>query len=233
MSQRISKSTLLRMAAVAICALPAAALAEQGPQRPRTAEGQSTAAIVKPRAQAARPITAEEWAKTAEFMKQNAPERFGLYLSMREGPAKEQLRQVLVNRWRRLEEIQTQMPKLYDVKVKEVRLDDQIFQIGREMKKASGSVKEQLRSDLKTKVAELFDNGLEERQLRIADLEARLKKQQQLLEADNKNRDRLIAKSYRQISNRLDNNPANRVQEAAPPTRNADEDDQPPPADEN
>ena len=142
MSPRISKSKLLRIAALAVFALPVAASAEQGAQKPKTFESQSTAANAKPRAQAARPITAEEWGKAVEFMKQNAPRRFGVYLTMREGQAKDQLRQMLVNRWRRLDELQSQSKKLYEVKINEVRLDDQIFEIGREMRKVNGPAKE-------------------------------------------------------------------------------------------
>lgn len=192
-----------KLAACLTGALLVGALAEIPIQPAGAQENQSTAArprnnkAAKP---ATAPPTAEEEAKTAQFMEQYAPERFKVFKASREGPAKKQFGQFLINRWRRLEELRTRQPDLYQVRVEAIRLDDDIFSICRQMKKANTADMQKLLPVLHTKVADLFDNGLKERKIRIAQLEAQLKNQTDLLEADSSRRDELIARRYHQIS---------------------------------
>jgi len=193
----------LKLAACLTGALLLGAVAVFPVQPAGAQENQSTAArsrnntAAKP---ATAPPTAEEEAKTAQFMEQYAPERFKVFKASRDGAAKKQFGQFLINRWRRLEELRTRQPDLYQVRVEAIRLDDDIFSICRQMKKANTADKQKLLADLKGKVADLFDNGLHERKIRIAQLEAQLKNQTDLLEADSSKREELIARRYRQIS---------------------------------
>lgn len=221
-----------KLAACLTGALLLGAVAEIPLQPAGAQENQSTAA--RPRNNAAKPAnappTVEEEAKTAQFMEKYAPERFKVFKASREGPAKKQFGQFLINRWRRLEELRTRQPDLYQVRVDAIRLDDDIFTICRQMKKANTADKQKLLAELRGKVGELVDNGLKERQIRIDQLQAQLKKQNDLLEADSSQREEMIARRYRQISTqgvagaRLGNSP-NKETIAAPERPPGDKDD--------
>lgn len=232
-----SQPTRVRRLKLAVClssALLFGALAEMAPQPAGAQENQSTSARpgnngAKAAAANVAP-TAEEEAKTAQFMTQYAPERFKVFKASREGPAKKQFGQFLINRWRRLEELRSRQPELYKVRVDAIRLDDDIFSICRQMKKANTADKQKLLGDLKGKVAELFDNGIKERQIRIDQLQTQLKKQNELLEADSNQREELIARRYHQIATqgvagaRLGNSP-NKETIAAPERPAGEKDD--------
>jgi hypothetical protein len=197
------KSHLLRAALWAMCAGPIAVFAaEQTPRSGRSdpSPAQRPKAIDSTRGGQPFPATPEEWARTAQFMEENAPQRFRVYLSSKDAPRKHEFEQFLVNRWRRLEELKAQSPELYDVRTNEIKLNDQVFALCQQIKSTNGPQKQKLQDELKRKVAELFDNGLSERRLRISQLQERLKKQTQALESDTRKRDELISKRYRQIS---------------------------------
>ena len=229
---QLTRAGRWKLAACLTGALLLGAVAELPIQPAGAQENQSTAA--RPHNNAAKPATApptaEEETKTAQVMEQYAPERFKVFKASREGPAKKQFGQFLINRWRRLEELRTRQPELYKVRVEAIRLDDDIFTICRKMKKANTADKQKLLAELKEKVGDLVDNGLKERQIRIDQLQAQLKKQNDLLKADSSQREELIARRYHQISTqgvagaRLGNSPSKEIY-AVPAEQPGDKDD--------
>jgi CheY-like chemotaxis protein len=142
--------------------------------------------------------TPDELTAAVDFMKQHAPHRLSFSDSLRRPAARENFERSIVVQKRNFDRLQPDAP-LYDVKLREFEINDDIFELCRQMKQFPRRAAT-FEPPLKTKVAELFDVGMKERQLRIDRLEKALADQRKAMETAEMNRDDLIAKNFSEIS---------------------------------
>ena len=180
----------------AICAAPlagGAALAQTGANR----AGNAPAAG---RAGQGLGFTQEELAAAIEFMKLHGPHRLNAAMNRLPGP-REQFERNIVNQKRTFDRLQGENPELYQVRVREYEVNDDIFELCRQMRPARRGVSStSIQPQLKEKVSELFDLGIKDQQLRIDKLERDLATARKALDSAQKNRDQLVAQNIDKIS---------------------------------
>jgi hypothetical protein len=143
--------------------------------------------------------TREEWEQARTFLQLHSPNRLKQFMNLRFPQAQERVQWVLMNRYRNLMRLKSLSPDLYDVKVQEVELEDEVFGICLKIKSSQGDT-EALRASLKPKLAALFDKGIEERQLRIGMLEKTLARQKEQLSKEQSARDQRIEQQYKRVA---------------------------------
>lgn len=150
------------------------------------------------------PVTEEEWKQAKEFLETNSPNRYRRIMSLERRQAAglktgnfEGLKRVLVGVWLDLSVLKDESPELYVTRLREVKLEDEIFGICLEMQKHGA--KQEQSEHLKTKVAELFDVGLIERQQRIALVETAIREQKKSLVSDQANKTQLVSQRFQFI----------------------------------
>lgn len=215
MNSTLKPSRLIRLAAAAVLAVPLAGFAAERAAQPANKPAN---AAVRPQ----RAFTDAELADAVDFMKVHAPNRLKASANIRTPEYKERFERFIVNQKRNLDKLKTDSPKIYELRVQEMTINDDIFEICRQMRDASRNRRPtaKLESDLHAKVEELFDIGIQERKVRIDRLEEMLAQQKKALESDQNNRDRMIETHTDEIArkgvdgaplNRADSNPGQEV----------------------
>jgi hypothetical protein len=150
------------------------------------------------------PITEEEWKQAKEFLQQYSPNRYRRIQTLETKHAAglkagnfEGLKRVLVDVWLDLSVTREESPALYQTRLKEVKLEDDIFGICLEMQKVHHD--KQASDHLKAKVAELFEVGLVERQQRIGLVETAIGEQKKSLVSDQANKAQLVSQRYQYV----------------------------------
>jgi len=136
----------------------------------------------------------KEWEAAKEFLSIHSKNRYAQIERLPGGP-KKPFEQFLVGRYRMINRLKLQSPELYDLKVHEVELDDDVFGICLKLKRNAGD-KPRLQTELKAKIRELFDLGVSERKLRIGLVETALADQKKILKTEQEGRDQLVEDRY-------------------------------------
>ncbi|MDB5356825.1 MAG: hypothetical protein JWN24_3278 [Phycisphaerales bacterium] len=214
MSSRAKQpAKFVRLAAWALCAGPIVLLAAERPagrpERPASNGAGPNRGIERDRGDGSRAgigghakmsLTKEEWEGTAEFLRKYAPNRLTFVENIGEGDRKENLKRVLFGLVRNINALQVQSISLYNLRIEEFQLDDQIFGICSNLRTAQGAQKEELRDDLRKKVTLLFDKGLEERKVRIERLQKMIEDQKKALVTDSDRRQTIIDSRFLYIA---------------------------------
>jgi len=193
MNNLIRTSALL-LATLAPLAVPLRAGAQTAPIRPN----QPPRGNVQ---QPQQPPPQEELNEAIEFMKKNAPHRLSAMQGLRAPRAVENAKWTIVNQKRRFDQIKSNnadSPEVYQARLKEYQINDDIFELCRQIiqqPKTVATIEPQLRG----KVQELFDVGIQERKARIDRLEKQLARLKKEVQNDEAKRDDLVAKNYQTI----------------------------------
>ncbi len=151
-SRSITSTRLLRLIAWGLCVMPVVVAAEH--IRP-LAHPASSPEIVRVaadnglldrghdrsewRASHATRLTDEEveagWPEARRFFIKHAPNRFGQVEHMTGGPGMP-LKRFFVNRWKSVVSLEKQSPELYATRVQEVELEDEVFRLCLQLKRA-------------------------------------------------------------------------------------------------
>ena len=103
----------------------------------------------------------------------------------------------IVRRIRNLERLKAQSPAVHELRLKHIQLEDDAFGLYQDLKAAGkGAEKDKLQSELKAKIALLFDNAMAERQQRIEELQTFLARQREAVEKDSQQRKQLVDADY-------------------------------------
>ena len=198
----ITPDRLIRLTAWALCLTPfVVAFDRMGSSAERLAgEGRPMERVRESeRADERRTTPADEspaeWEQVKEFLRKHAPHRNAL-LERRAGKEQRPAR-FFLKRWRAVEALKTESPELYNTKVREVELEDDLLGIC--LRLNNGGDRPALQTQMKTKIADLFDLGVKERTLRIARVESALSEQKKTLNSEIQNRDALIAERFELI----------------------------------
>jgi hypothetical protein len=152
--------------------------------------------------QPAQSYSPEELKAAVEFMQKHAPHRLAVMESFRNPQIFQRTRQTIVNQKRNFDRIKTNnanSPEIYEARLREFEINDEIFGICKKIQQRPADAKA-LTPELESKVSELWDLGIKERQARIDRLEKMLAAQKSSLEADEKKRDKVISTKVAEIA---------------------------------
>ena len=135
------------------------------------------------------PITPDDVREAEAFMKDAFPVRYHFYEMLPDDrPAKRNLSQMMVRKYRQFRRIQEQQPDLYDTMLKQEQLRDQAFGYARDARSGNAEAEDKLRMA----VTEMVDLNLKERQARIEKLKKQLDEMMQQLSNDQSQREQKI-----------------------------------------
>jgi len=195
---RIIHKIALSVAGVALAALPIVAHAQATPNGARgPLRGQA-------QQQPQQPPPQEEYNEALKFMEANAPHRLAVMQRFTNPRVIENAKWTMVNQKRRFETIKANnadSPEVYQAWLRGYQINDDIFYLCHQIlqqPKLVSTIEPQLRA----KVQELFDVGIQERQARIDRLEKQLARLRKEVDNDQAKRDELVAKNYQDIRQR-------------------------------
>lgn len=176
---------------------PAASQVNAAPKPPDSA---SPGDPRRPRRNAA--VIDAEWPDAQEFLRENAPHYEEAIRSISASLPdfrKFRLEAAVINRVQTLKRLKEHFPELYEVRLEQLRLFDNLFDTHRQYASAGGAQKEKLREQIKQEVGALVDNAMKDRQKRIARLQEMLGKLNERAEKENQNRDAVVEKHLRTV----------------------------------
>ncbi|HEX4794772.1 MAG TPA: hypothetical protein VH370_13310 [Humisphaera sp.] len=142
----------------------------------------------------------EELNEGIKFMQANAPHRLAV-LQKLGGRAGANAQWTVVNQKKRFDMIKANnadSPEIYQARLREYQINDDIFDLCYQVRWASKPIAA-IEPQLRAKVQELFDVGIQERQARIDRLEKQLARLKKEVDNDKAKRDELVAKNYQSI----------------------------------
>jgi hypothetical protein len=148
---------------------------------------------LRPRAMAGmRRRAAEKDAEQAIlFMREHSPNRFRFFDALPEESSERYAIILLVSaRWRAIEALKEDDPPLYETKLKQIHIEDDIY--GMVASPQTPAQRESMRARLHESVRELLVLGLSERERRIEQLHRALKTEEEKLQNDRKQLDVMI-----------------------------------------
>jgi len=150
-----------------------------------------------------RPVSAEEWVYVDRFMKNFSPIRWIKFNDLPENDKKQKLKNAIAVRYRAMQELKGNDSGLYDLRLKRLRVEDEIFDVGWKLNHPDAAkspttapttqpTPEEMRSHLRELVRDLVRNRIEERRMRVAQLKERLGNEQNRLDQEQSNEERAI-----------------------------------------
>jgi hypothetical protein len=146
---------------------------------------------------ATRPVGPDEFQDIDRFMRIYSPKRWARLKDVPDD-RQERLRGFVAARYRNLQDLKQNDPKMYDLRLVRMQIEDQIFDLGWQLKDSPEKA-ESIRSTLREQVGKLVDNRLEERRLRVQTLREKLDLEQNRLAAEEAHKDAAIESSLKAI----------------------------------
>lgn len=129
-------------------------------------------------------ISDEKWAAVERFMKAHSPERLKR-LDEVPDERREMIRRSIVRRFDSMQQAREREPKMYELRLKRMRIEDEIFTLGLKLKElVKPDAVEKTRKELRAQVKALLENRLSERRLRLEQAEQRLKEERKGLQRE-------------------------------------------------
>lgn len=123
--------------------------------------------------------------QAAQFMRENSPNRWQVVDSLPEdSPDRRAVMAFITLRWRSLQNVKDEDAPLYEIKLKQLHIEDGIY--GMLATTQSAAEREPLRSRLRESVDELLNLGFAEREHRIEQLRKMVKTEQEKLDTSRK-----------------------------------------------
>jgi hypothetical protein len=197
---------------------------------------------------AASPLpTEEEWRQVAALFSEISPARWHVFEQVLAKPGRrDRARRYLFARYNELRDLQKNSPAAYQLKLQQVRFEDEIFRLDTAIRvAASPADAETLRAELRDKVRERVNKDLADREQRLRQLQERLDREKAALEQVRKRSDltvenrsnniRRLAERYRNWAagkNPDGSTPANRNNPNRNIPRQPESNEPPPPSDD-
>ena len=139
-------------------------------------------------------ITDEKWAAVERFMKAHSPERLKRLDEVPE-ERREMIRRSIVRRFDSMQQAREREPEMYDLRLKRMRLEDEIFTLGLKLKElVKPDAVEKTREQLREQVKALLENRLSERRLRLQQAEQRLQEERKGLQREEEGLGEIVEK---------------------------------------
>lgn len=136
----------------------------------------------------------EEWEKFVAFMKENSPKRWSVVENSSNPDGQMRMRGMLYQRFRVLERLRNADQDMYEVNLRRIGVEDEIFDISYSALLTEGRpLTPQELSKLREQVTALVDITIEEREVRVQRLRDMLKREEGLLTVEKGQREAAIA----------------------------------------
>lgn len=203
-----------------VAALPdSASLPQDVPAAPGGPDGFRAGRRFGPRHGRNSYMTHSEWAQISAFMEEHSPVRLKFINDLPDGPRKNMMQSFAARTFHTYQQAQANNPKLAAILVNRVELEDQVFDLAGQVRRADPAGRDALEQDLRQKISDLVDTNIKERQLRIDSLEATLSSEQMRLAEDKKQREKLVDQKFNAVmqeAKKLLPRDEPRIREAAP-----------------
>lgn len=136
------------------------------------------------------------------FMQENSPNRFSMYeLLPDDAPQKRMIRRFIAGFYRQLMDEKQNDADSYELSLKQIGLDDEIFAIVREYRRApeESADRKKAREDLKSAMGDWVDNSLALRLRRIDRLEKALEREKKRLQSDRDRREAFVEERVQKV----------------------------------
>jgi hypothetical protein len=134
----------------------------------------------------------DELDAAVEFMREHSPKRWEM-LERRQGPIFPQTMRFIMSRYRNLKNLEREDSKLYKLRLQQLTIEDSIFAMNREMRQPiSDERRQEILKEMRARVEESVDVWIEEREHRLARLEATVNRERERLESDRGRRQLMI-----------------------------------------
>jgi hypothetical protein len=141
-------------------------------------------------------VTQADWEGISSFMKNHSPNRLKFINQLPDGPRKYNMITNMVRVSRNLDHMDD--ADLSRIVTKRVELEDKVFGLAVQYRNADSVQVDGIKDQLKEAVADLVDTNIDERKLRIDRLKKTLDLEQQNLDRDDGQRDKVVADRLRQ-----------------------------------
>jgi len=146
-----------------------------------------------------------DWTEAREFMRAHSPKRFEVFEMLPDDvPQKRAARQFILMRHTNIKEIEQTDPPAYQARVRRMELEDEIFGLSVDLRRVNESEQADLRTRLRTRVGEMVDLLIKDRESRITRLEGMLKEERERLASFREGREELIDRKFEQELNAPD-----------------------------
>jgi hypothetical protein len=145
-----------------------------------------------------RPLpTEQQWGEVEQFMREHSPERLAALQKLHlDGDRLNNLKKMIFARYSYLKTLGEMDHDAYDLKLRQLDLEDKIFGLATAMRAAADEgddrKREQIRGELRTAVGKLVDLGMAEREARLNRLEKSIHDQRTALTQETQKRDDII-----------------------------------------
>jgi hypothetical protein len=126
-------------------------------------------------------ISPEEWEAVAAFTRQHSPQRWKSFMELPEDK-QERVRRAMHWRFLQVERLKEQQPELFDLQVRRLAIEDQIFPLALQIRRAEGEETpgtQAAREELRKQVVALVEVGLKEREVRLERFKERLQAEEE------------------------------------------------------
>jgi hypothetical protein len=172
--------------------------------RPRLGriDGQRPAGNWRDRSIATSRPSSEELREVDEFMNENSPKRWAKIKDMPD-ERRSRLNGFVVQRFRMLQDLKQNDQAMYDLRVKRLKIEDEIFSLGWDLKnnKNENFSPDAAKKDLRKKVRALADSRIDEHRLRLKQWQEKIEQEQKKLAEEKANIDQFVDSSVNAIEN--------------------------------
>jgi hypothetical protein len=176
-------------------------------ERPRLGriDGQRPNQYWRDRAAATTKPSADELSEVDDFMKENSPKRWGKIQDMPD-KRKDNIMQFVVQRYRMLQDLKRNDEDMYNLRVKRLKIEDEIFDLGWDLKNSKNGDQnnaqlESTRKELRKTVRALVDNRIEEHRLRLKQWQEKMDEERKRMVAEQNSEDQFVDSSVKAIEN--------------------------------
>ncbi len=144
-------------------------------------------------------LSPDETEEAMRFMRVHSPRRYSALESLREGPQKAHIKNLAAVRYMQLIRLEKSDPELFKKSLARTELEDEIFGLAAELRKAPADKQEALKTQLHDKVTTLVNAEIDERQARLKTLEKAVEKARLELVSEQNNREATVDNQVYQL----------------------------------
>jgi hypothetical protein len=141
------------------------------------------------------------WEEAEAFFRAHSPNRLVMFDQHMDDPRMQyRMRRFMQERYTMLQNLKERDPNLYELKVKQIELEDVIFGLAQELRSTGDeAAREKLRGKIREQVVLWVDASLQEREQRLEKLKQLLADETKRLEADRNDREAMVERRLERV----------------------------------
>ena len=190
--------------AFSFAAAPTTQESDHKGERPRLGriDGQRPASWRDRASATTKPATADEQREVDAFMTENSPKRWARINDLPE-KRRDELKKFVLQRYRMLQDLKQVDSQMYDLRLKRLKIEDEIFDLGWALKnnKDEKFSPEAARKELRVKVRALANSSIDEHRLRLKQWQEKMEQEAKRLNEERATIDQFVDSSVTAIEN--------------------------------